>query len=72
MFYANSSGGAGVPYEPIHLEVNKAEYQLTRYRPIFAMDKEIGLGANGSTPEGEFRVVDRVQHPNGENKSELW
>lgn len=66
MFYANSSRGAEVPFDPIHLEINKAEYQLKLVSgPYLLWDKEIGIGANGSTPEGEFRVVDRVQRPKG-------
>lgn len=66
MFYANTLGGAGVPFDPVHLDVNKAKYQLKLISgPYVLWEKEIGLGANGSTPEGEFRVVDRVQQPIG-------
>ncbi|OCT14427.1 hypothetical protein A8709_26845 [Paenibacillus pectinilyticus] len=66
MFYANTDEGAGVPYDPVHLEVNKAEHQLKLVSGSYLLwDKEIGLGAGGSTPEGEFRVIDRVQQPKG-------
>ncbi|CAN7559057.1 L,D-transpeptidase family protein [Paenibacillus sp. LjRoot153] len=66
MFYANVAGGDGVPYEPVHLEVNKSAYQLQLVSGSYLLwDKEIGLGTNGSTPEGVYRVIERVQQPNG-------
>ncbi|MDR6549778.1 L,D-transpeptidase family protein [Paenibacillus qinlingensis] len=66
MFYANATNGASVPYDPVHLEIDKAAYHLKLVSgPYLLWDKEIGLGANGSTPDGEFRVVDRVKQPQG-------
>lgn len=66
MFYANTAGVVVAPYDPIHIEVNKAEHEVKLLSgPYLLWDKPIGLGANGSTPEGQFRVVDRVQQPKG-------
>lgn len=68
MFYANSAGVRGVPYEPIHIEINKAEHHLRLVSGDYLLwDKEIGLGANGSTPQGDFQVMDRVQQPKGKH-----
>lgn len=66
MFYANVAGGEGVPYEPVHLEVNQRAYQLQLVSGSHLLwDKDIGLGANGSTPDGVYRVLERVQLPKG-------
>jgi hypothetical protein len=66
MFYANSAGVGPVPYEPVHIEINKAEHHLKLISGDYVLwDKEIGLGANGRTPLGDFLVVDRVQQPKG-------
>ncbi|OAS16311.1 L,D-transpeptidase family protein [Paenibacillus oryzisoli] len=66
MFYANVAGGEGVPYEPVHLEVNKRDYQLQLVSGSYLLwNKPIGLGANGSTPDGLYRVTERVQQPKG-------
>ncbi|CAN7684041.1 L,D-transpeptidase family protein [Paenibacillus sp. LjRoot56] len=66
MFYANVVGGDEVPYEPVHLEVNQRDYQLQLVSGSYLLwDKEIGLGANGSTPDGVYRVIERVQQPKG-------
>lgn len=66
MFYANVVGGDEVPYEPVHLEVNQRAYQLQLVSGSHLLwDKEIGLGANGSTPDGVYRVIERVQQPKG-------
>jgi hypothetical protein len=66
MFYANVAGGDEVPYEPVHLEVNQRAYQLQLVSGSYLLwDKEIGLGANGSTPDGVYRVIERVQQPKG-------
>ncbi|NQX58530.1 L,D-transpeptidase family protein [Paenibacillus qinlingensis] len=66
MFYANVAGGEKVPYEPVHLEVNQRAYQLQLVSGSHLLwDKDIGLGANGSTPDGVYRVLERVQQPKG-------
>lgn len=68
MFYANAAGVSRVPYEPVHIEVNKAEHQLKLVSGSYLLwVKDIGLGANGSTPQGDFRVMDRVQQPKGKH-----
>jgi tetratricopeptide (TPR) repeat protein len=68
MFYANAEGVGRVPYEPVHIEINKAEHQLKLVSGSYLLwVKDIGLGTNGSTPEGDFRVMDRVQQPKGKH-----
>ncbi|NOU85801.1 L,D-transpeptidase family protein [Paenibacillus sp. LMG 31460] len=68
MFYANAEGIGRVPYEPVHIEINKAEHQLKLVSGSYLLwVKDIGLGANGSTPQGDFRVMDRVQQPKGKH-----
>ncbi|SDN74732.1 L,D-transpeptidase catalytic domain [Paenibacillus sp. yr247] len=66
MFYANSADVERVLYEPVHIEINKAEHHLKLVSGDYLLwDKEIGLGANGRTPQGDFLVMDRVQQPKG-------
>ncbi|NOV02985.1 L,D-transpeptidase family protein [Paenibacillus planticolens] len=66
MFYANSEAVANTPYEPVHIEINKAEHQLKLVSgDNILWDKVIGLGSNDRTPQGHFQVKDRVQNPQG-------
>ncbi|MEC0232487.1 L,D-transpeptidase [Paenibacillus alba] len=66
MFYANAAGVGRIPYDPVHIEINKAEHHLKLVSGDYVLwDKEIGLGANGGTPQGDFVVQDRVQQPKG-------
>lgn len=66
MFYANSPSVQDIPYEPVHIEINKEEHQLKLVSGDYILwDKEIGLGANDRTPQGQFLVQDRVQNPQG-------
>ncbi|BFT71766.1 L,D-transpeptidase family protein [Paenibacillus sp. P36] len=66
MFYANSADVQDIPYEPVHIEINKKEHQLKLVSGDYILwDKEIGLGANDRTPQGQFLVKDRVQNPQG-------
>ncbi|MEW9698721.1 L,D-transpeptidase family protein [Paenibacillus sp. SI8] len=70
IFYANMPGGGSVPYEAVHIEINKAEHHLKLITGSNLLwDKEIGLGANDSTPEGDFIVNERVIHPMGKHET---
>lgn len=66
-FYANSAAaGVNAPYEPVHIEINKAEHQLRLVSGGYVLwDKNIGLGADDRTPRGDFIVQDRVMQPRG-------
>lgn len=65
-FYANVPGGMGVPYSPMHVEISKAQHRLLLVSGTAVLwEKEVGLGANDSTPEGSFHVLDRALAPSG-------
>ncbi|NEW06587.1 L,D-transpeptidase [Paenibacillus sp. SYP-B3998] len=69
MFYANVPSGDSIPFEPLHIEINKAQHRLKLLSGSNLLwDKEIGLGANDSTPLGSFQVRDRVLNPMGKRQ----
>ncbi|MFC5452983.1 L,D-transpeptidase family protein [Paenibacillus aestuarii] len=66
IFYPNVSGGSEMPYEPFYINVDKQAHNLkfiSGDRLLY--QAAIGLGANDSTPEGDFYVQDRVIKPQG-------
>ncbi|MBD0383059.1 L,D-transpeptidase family protein [Paenibacillus sedimenti] len=69
MFYPNVDGAEAVPYEPLYIAINKDEHHLRLVSGTHLLwDKEVGLGANESTPVGDFIVQDRVMHPTGKRQ----
>ncbi|MFD0697011.1 L,D-transpeptidase family protein [Paenibacillus sp. GCM10027628] len=69
MFYPNVIGANSVPYEPLHILINKDEHRLKLVSGSHLLwDKQIGLGANESTPVGDFIVQDRVMNPKGKHQ----
>jgi len=68
VFYPNVSGGNEMPFEPLYINVDKQAHLLdfiSGDRLLY--QAAIGLGANGSTPEGDFYVQDRVLKPQGKH-----
>ncbi|WNR42179.1 L,D-transpeptidase family protein [Paenibacillus roseipurpureus] len=66
MFYPNIAEMTEISYAPVHIVVNKAEHEVKLVSGnLLLWQKPIGLGAGGSTPEGDYRVVDRVLQPMG-------
>ncbi|UJF35865.1 L,D-transpeptidase [Paenibacillus hexagrammi] len=65
-FYANVPGGQNEPFEPLYVEISKSTHRLMLMNGSEIMwDKAVGLGKEGSTPEGDFIVKERVLDPLG-------
>ncbi|WP_187274564.1 L,D-transpeptidase family protein [Paenibacillus sp. N3.4] len=70
MFYANVKGLERVPFDPLHIEINEDEHHMKLISGTYLLwDKAIGLGVNGSTPQGSFQIIDRVQQPKGKTST---
>ncbi|WP_248928626.1 L,D-transpeptidase family protein [Paenibacillus hamazuiensis] len=71
MFYPNVPGerGAQAPdFGRYRLVVGKSGHSLQLLSgSTLLMEKEVGLGATDSTPEGTFTVTDRVKEPQGQH-----
>lgn len=49
---------------PFHARISAAQFRLDVYlQDLYVCSFPIGLGANGSTPRGEWRVKDRLPNP---------
>ncbi len=65
--HLNGQGGGGEV-----IIIDRKQHLLTLYdedgEPVF--EAPVGIGAAGSTPEGRFRVISRIQHPTWWNGKE--
>jgi len=49
---------------PFDMVIEKSKFRLTAYRAgVFVREYKIGIGKNGSTPEGEFAVENKLIDP---------
>lgn len=59
-----ASGTLRVPKEPLELLVRKSRFDLTVRLGGAPVERfEVGLGAEGSTPVGTFRIKNRIKNP---------
>lgn len=66
---SRNASGVPSPAPGIHIRVSAARYVLTVYngdKPLGAFP--IGLGENGSTPRGEFRITNKITNPDWYNR----
>ena len=57
------------PLPPLHLRVSKTEFILEVVQDDKALHRfPIGLGISNSTPEGDFRVANKLRDPQWYNK----
>ncbi|MBP1995293.1 L,D-transpeptidase family protein [Paenibacillus eucommiae] len=66
MFYPNVELEAGLPYEPVQIQIVKSDHSLRLMSGTsLIMEKKVGLGAGDQTPEADFVVEERVLKPLG-------
>lgn len=60
-----------LPEEPLSIVVDKASHQLAVVSgDVIVRGYTVGLGG-GKTPEGSFRISEKVRHPNGRDDGEF-
>lgn len=57
------------PPESVRIEVNRGEHRMTVFQETQVLGTfAVGLGYAGSTPDGDFVIVNKIQHPDWHNR----
>lgn len=57
------------PPESVRIEVHRGEHRMTVFQETQVLGTfAVGLGYAGSTPDGDFVIVNKIQHPDWHNR----